>query len=50
MKDIILLIINRLHIIALNALVVIVIPFIIMFALSKRWVFEVFGKKVSINE
>jgi hypothetical protein len=50
MKDIILLIINKLHIIVLNALVVIVIPFIIMFALSKRWVFEVFGKKVSINE
>ena len=50
MKEIILSIIDKLHVVALNALVVIVIPFIIMFALSKKWVFELFGKKVSINE
>jgi hypothetical protein len=50
MKDIVLLIVGKLHAVTLNVLIGLMLPLIVIFALSKKWVFELFGKKVSINE
>lgn len=50
MKEVALAIIGKLHIIVFNVLISIIIPLIIIFSLTKKWVFSWAEKKVSINE
>ena len=50
MKDVALAIIAKLHIIVLNVLIGVIIPCIIIFSLTKKWVISWAEKKVSINE